>query len=55
MVGGQRKYAPKYAAERPEDFDGVIFRVVWKWGLRTSSNPYAKPLLRVSAACVTVK
>jgi hypothetical protein len=44
-VGGQRKYAPKYAAERPDDLEGVMLSDFWKWGLRTSRSPYAKPLV----------
>lgn len=30
MVSGHKKYAPKYAAWRPDDLDAVMFSVVWK-------------------------
>jgi hypothetical protein len=43
MVNGHIKYAPKYAADRPVTFAGVISSKVRKWEFKTSRRPYAKP------------
>lgn len=38
-VRGQRKYAPKYAADKPDDILAVILSSSWKWELRVSRRP----------------
>ena len=38
-VRGQRKYAPKYAADKPDDILAVMLSSSWKWELRVSRRP----------------
>ena len=53
MVSGHKKYAPKYAAWRPDDLDAVIFSVVWKWLFNTSNSPYANPQRKKRIVTIT--